>query len=65
MRKVTNSSAGIDDVLPSITKAENRPGKQYDSCPFLEAAYVDRVFRVRVVLEETVRQTAGSMSLSA
>ena len=63
MRKVTNGSAGIDDMLPSITEAENPPRKQYDSC--FEAARVDHVFRVRVVLEGTVRQTAGSMSLSA
>jgi len=50
----------------SITAApKTGPGKQYDSCPFFEAAHVDHVFRARVVLEGTVRQTAGSMSLSA
>ena len=46
-------------------KPKTGPGKQYNSCPFFEAAHVDHVFRARVVLEGTVRQTAGSMSLSA
>ena len=52
-------------ICCQVSLKPKTPGKQYDSCPFFEAAHVDHLFRVGVVLEGRVRQTAGSMSLSA